>query len=82
MFYRPETGDNTSYRTLEVHSDAVPQTGSIVEVRQGSRQRRLAVVEAVSEDGTLIWLAAHGAHTRALFHREEASAVWTSGRES
>jgi hypothetical protein len=67
-----------SYEYFAIHSETLPQAGSIIEVLQGARHHRSAVVETVSEDGTLIWLAANGAHTRTLFHRDGSSNVWTS----
>lgn len=65
-----------NFETLVIEGEALPRSGEMVKVRRGARHQRLAVVDEVSEDGTLIWLAAHGAHTRTLFHRENALNVW------
>lgn len=79
MFYNRKTSNGARYKFLKLHAEETPQTSSIVEVFQGGKHQRLAVVESTSEDGTLIWLAAYGADTRALFHRDELSTTtWTS----
>jgi hypothetical protein len=75
MFDNRKTRNSGCYNFLELQAEETPQAGSIVEVLQGGKHQRLAVVEATSEDGTLIWLAADGVHTRALFHREEYSNI-------
>lgn len=50
--------------------------GEHVQVRLGNREVRSGVVEAVTADDGILWIAASGGESRALYERAQGYSVW------
>ena len=52
--------------------------GAVVEVRQDGRHLRSGLVEAVTRDGAVAWLAQDGPVGRMLIDKESGHTIWIS----
>ena len=51
--------------------------GQYVEVRRRGRTVRTGVVDAVTSDGSLLWISAEGAHLREMVERADGSEIYS-----
>lgn len=56
--------------------DWYPVIGESVELRRHDQPVRYGVIDAVTGDDAILWLAANGIHQRQLFTREDGYQVW------
>jgi hypothetical protein len=56
--------------------DWLPVVGQLVEIRRGDQVVREGIVDGVTTDGGILWLAADGAQPRSMFERSEGFSVW------
>jgi len=61
---------------LHLQHDWVPVLGRTVEIRHRNTTIRAGRVDAVTDDGKILWLAADGSHPRCLFDRSQGYSVW------
>lgn len=61
---------------LYLESDWRQVVGKYVEVRQEDRRVRTGLVEVVTVDAGILWIAAHGAERRALYERAHGYTIW------
>lgn len=61
---------------LHLQHDWVPVLGQTVEIRHWHSTVRAGRVDAVTQDGSILWLASEGHHPRCLFERAEGYQVW------
>jgi hypothetical protein len=50
--------------------------GNYVQIRRGNCIVRTGLVEAVTADDAILWIAGHGAERRALYERAHGHTVW------
>ena len=56
--------------------DWLPVVGETVQIRNRGRIVRIGMVDAVTNDGGILWLAAEGVHQRQLITRADGNEVW------
>jgi hypothetical protein len=56
--------------------DWLPVVGETVQIRNNGRIVRTGLVDAVTNDGGILWLAAEGVHQRQLIARADGNEVW------
>ncbi|BCW84027.1 hypothetical protein DM794_19805 [Paenarthrobacter ureafaciens] len=61
---------------LHLQHDWLPLVGELVEIRHQDRFVRAGFVDGVTSDGSILWLAAHGAEPRSMFERSQGFSVW------
>ena len=61
---------------LHLQHDWLPVLGRTVEIRQWNATVRAGRVDAVTDDGDILWLAPDGHHPRCLFERSLGYQVW------
>lgn len=61
---------------LRLRHDWALAKGQIVEVRHDIVPARTGLVDEVTVDGSILWLAAEGAATRVMIDRSEGYEVW------
>lgn len=61
---------------LYLQYDWYQVVGEYVQVRLGERVVRSGVVEAVTADDGILWIAANGGESRALYERAQGYTVW------
>lgn len=65
---------------LHLQHDWGPVAGELVEVRHGGQAVRAGIVDGVTADGGILWLAAQGAEPRSMFERSQGFSVWVEYR--
>lgn len=55
--------------------------GAYVEMRRKGEVVRAGTVEDVMHDSSALWLAAEGAHSRAIFEAADGFEVWIDSRQ-
>ncbi|MGK3958905.1 hypothetical protein ACLKOZ_22240 [Arthrobacter sp. R4] len=77
MIFEKVTEELTAQdRNLRIQHDWISAKGSYVQVRHEDRPRQQGVVEDVTDDGAILWIAAHGPYTRRMILRSEGYEVW------
>lgn len=61
---------------LHLQHEWPPALGHRVEIRQQNATIRAGRVDAVTHDGSILWLASDGGHPRRLFERSQGYQVW------
>lgn len=61
---------------LQLQTDWYPAIGAFAELRLHDQAVREGVIDAVTDDDAILWLAADGIHQRQLFTREDGYQVW------
>jgi ribosome maturation factor RimP len=61
---------------LRLQRDWYAAIGEFVELRLHDQTVREGVIDAVTGDDAILWLAADGIHQRQLFTREDGYQVW------
>ncbi|WP_284984732.1 hypothetical protein [Arthrobacter sp. efr-133-TYG-118] len=61
---------------LRLRDDWSLAKGQVVEVRHFNLPTRTGLVEDVTADGSILWLAADGPATRTLVDRSEGYEIW------
>ncbi|VXB05061.1 hypothetical protein ARTHRO9AX_10315 [Arthrobacter sp. 9AX] len=56
--------------------DWLPVLGQEVQIKLDGSVVRTGLVDGVTNDGAIIWIAAHGATPRAMFERARGFSVW------
>lgn len=56
--------------------DWIPVVGEAVQIRNNGEVVRDGVADAVTKDGSILWLAADGAHNRQMIIKDEGNEVW------
>lgn len=62
--------------TLYLQLDWRPLLGVVVEIRHRNRRLRTGTVDAITEDGSILWLGVEGAFCRSMFERADDFEVW------
>lgn len=52
--------------------------GESVEIRRSGEAYRVGIVDAVTADGSILWILGDGVVTRTMFERVEGYEVWVS----
>lgn len=63
-------------KKLHQQYDWLPVVGEVVEMRQNEKTVRRGVVDGVTHDGGILWIAADGAEPRTMFERAQGFSVW------
>jgi len=63
---------------LHLQHDWLAVIGQCVEIRRGHTPVRTGVVDSVTDDGSILWIAAHGVHPRMMIERALGFQVWVS----
>ena len=66
--------------TVYFQHDWQSLVGEEVTVRQNGRTVRQGVVDAVMNDGSILWLMADGPHLRQMMERDAGYEVWLSDK--
>ncbi|HJW01414.1 MAG TPA: hypothetical protein VJ617_20180 [Arthrobacter sp.] len=61
---------------FHLQHDWFPVLGHTVEIRHWNSTVRAGRVDAVTQDGSILWLAAEGHQPRRLFERAQGYQVW------
>ena len=61
---------------LYLQYDWYQVVGEHVQIRLGDRVVRSGIVEAVTADDDILWIAANGAERRALYERAQGYSIW------
>ncbi len=61
---------------LQRHTDWHSVRGRTVEVRHCDAPAQIGVVEEVTYDGAILWLAAYGPLTRIMIEKAEGYEIW------
>lgn len=61
---------------LQLRNDWRLARGQVVEVRHDNIPTRTGVVDDVTADGSILWLAADGPATRTMVDRSEGYEIW------
>jgi hypothetical protein len=56
--------------------DWLPVLGEVVQIRNNGCIIREGFVDAVTNDGSILWLAADGAHNRQMIIKTDGNEVW------
>lgn len=59
-----------------IQYDWVPVIGETVQIRNNGRIVRTGTVDAVTNDGAILWLAAEGVYQRQLITKADGNEVW------
>jgi hypothetical protein len=62
--------------SLHLQHDWFPVIGEHVEIRINGRGLRSGLVDDVTPDGAILWLAANGADSRMMITRSDGYEVW------
>jgi hypothetical protein len=62
--------------SLHPQHDWTPVIGEQVEIRNNGQAVRSGVVDCVTHDGSILWLAAEGAFCREMINRADGYEVW------
>lgn len=62
--------------SFHIQSDWLPLVGEVVEIRLNGQVVRTGVVDAVTDDNSILWVAGHGALPRAMVERADGYKVW------
>jgi hypothetical protein len=62
--------------TFHLQTDWLPLVGEAVEVRLNNEFIRFGVVDAVTNDNSILWLAVDGVNTRSMVERADGYEVW------
>ena len=62
---------------LHLQPDWQRALGQHVEIRIGGKPVRTGTVDAVMSDNSLLWISAHGHHTREMIARDDGYQVFT-----
>ena len=61
---------------LHLQYDWLPVLGEMVEIRHGEQVVRTGIVDAVTPDGGILWLAAQATAPRSMFERSQGFSIW------
>lgn len=61
---------------LHLQHDWLPVLGHQVEIRRLNATIRSGRVDAVTQDGSILWIEPDGTHPRCLFERSQGYQVW------
>lgn len=53
-----------------------PLLGKVVQIRKNGKIVRSGVVDAITDDGLILWIAGEGACTRQMAHQHDGYEVW------
>ncbi|MFF1832366.1 hypothetical protein [Paenarthrobacter sp. NPDC058040] len=62
--------------SFHIQHDWLPLVGEVVEVRLHNEFVRYGVVDAVTNDNSILWLAVDGVNTRTMVERAEGYEIW------
>ena len=65
---------------LYLQSEWFPVIGEIVEIRLNDTTVRRGMVDGVTSDDQILWMAADGAELRMMFERSQDYSVWIEYR--
>lgn len=61
---------------LQIQDDWIAVLGESVEIRHHGEPFRIGVVDAVTADGSILWILGDGVVPRSMFERLEGYEVW------
>lgn len=67
-------------QNLRIQHDWISAKGRYVHVRLEHGPQQEGVVEDVTADGAILWLAAHGPYTRSMILRSEGCEIWMAAQ--
>jgi len=62
--------------SFHIQSDWLPLVGEVVEVRLHSEYVRRGIVDAVTNDNSILWLAVDGVNPRTMVQRWDGYEIW------
>lgn len=62
--------------SFHIQSDWLPLVGEVVEVRLRSEYVRRGIVDAVTNDNSILWLAVDGVNPRTMVQRWDGYEIW------